>query len=79
MLCISSGGAKYRVLPLHSQIPREDQHKVFEPVPDGVTKVSLTNVPYATLKLSCLWKLTAAAGAKGAFSPNMGRHRSYVN
>lgn len=34
------GGPQYRILPCHSQIPREDQRKVFEPVPNGVTKVS---------------------------------------
>ena len=33
------GSSQYRLLPLHSQIPREDQHRVFQPVPDGVTKV----------------------------------------
>ena len=35
------GTSKYVVLPLHSQIPREDQRKVFQPVPPGVRKVIL--------------------------------------
>ena len=39
-----TGGPQYRLLPLHSQIPREDQRKVFEPVPEGVTKVCYTFV-----------------------------------
>ncbi|XP_071097710.1 ATP-dependent RNA helicase A-like [Haliotis cracherodii] len=39
------GSSSYRVLPLHSQIPREDQRRVFDPVPDGVTKIILsTNI-----------------------------------
>lgn len=33
------GSNRYRILPLHSQIPREEQRRVFEPVPDNITKV----------------------------------------
>lgn len=34
------GCKDYTLLPCHSQIPREDQRKVFAPVPEGVTKVT---------------------------------------
>ena len=34
-----TGSRDYCLLPCHSQIPREDQRKVFAPVPEGVTKV----------------------------------------
>lgn len=33
------GGSNYCILPLHSQLPREDQRRVFSPVPPHVTKV----------------------------------------
>lgn len=33
------GGSNYCILPLHSHLPREDQKRVFEPVPPHVTKV----------------------------------------
>ena len=40
VMFLNLGSQKYVILPLHSQIPREDQRKVFQPVPDGTRKVN---------------------------------------
>lgn len=46
------GGNQYCILPLHSQIPREDQRKVFLPVPDNITKVILaTNIAETSITI----------------------------
>ena len=46
------GGPSFRLIPLHSQLPREDQRVVFDPVMPGVTKIILsTNIAETSLTI----------------------------
>ncbi|XP_012139245.2 dosage compensation regulator mle isoform X2 [Megachile rotundata] len=47
------GGVNYVIIPLHSQLPREDQRKVFDPVETGRTKIILaTNIAETSITIN---------------------------
>ena len=46
------GSPAYRIIPLHSQLPREDQRAAFDHTPEGVTKIILsTNIAETSITI----------------------------
>lgn len=49
---VFGNSSRFYVLPLHSQLPREDQRRVFAPVPPNITKIILaTNIAETSITI----------------------------